>query len=165
MVEAFPGDRFISRVNEIACKGCGTCVSVCPTGAMEQVHYERARLHRMFSVIEPGTTKVLFVCRWSRPEALHLPQNVLVVDLQCTGRMTPSMIVEAVRRGSPAVLVCGCREDACHYGFGRELGVRVAGRSNDILGLLGYDRRTVTTVACDPAGFHEAVAKWARGRR
>ncbi len=162
-VNTFPGGRFTAEVDEIACKGCGNCVAVCPTGAMDQTNFERERFHDLLAGIEPGTTRVLFVCRWARPEVVDLPPDVRVVETTCTGRLTPALIIGAIQSRSTAVMVCGCSEDRCHYGEGRLNGHEAIARSRDILSLLGYDPDLVTETSSDPRGFHEAVRSWAAG--
>jgi NADPH-dependent glutamate synthase beta subunit-like oxidoreductase/coenzyme F420-reducing hydrogenase delta subunit/Pyruvate/2-oxoacid:ferredoxin oxidoreductase delta subunit len=164
-VNAFPGGRFLAQVNEVACKGCGNCVSVCPTGAMEQVHYERAHLRESLASIEPGITRVLFLCRWAAPERMDLPDDVLAVEMKCSGRITPSLIVEAARKGSRSIMICGCDETSCHYGSGRSLAAAAAGRARDILRLLGCSDRMIAESSCDPVSFHDAVHSWIRRRR
>ncbi|HUV35331.1 MAG TPA: hydrogenase iron-sulfur subunit, partial [Patescibacteria group bacterium] len=159
-VNTFPGGRFVSEVNEIACKGCGTCVGVCPTGAMDQINFERSRLHASIDGIEPGTKRVLFVCRWARPETIDVPEDVHVIEVMCTGRLTSAMILEAVRTGCTGVMVCGCSDDRCHYGGGRRQGDRAVAHARDILTLLGYDPGIVTDTACEPRGFHRAIHSW-----
>lgn len=163
-VEAFPGGRFMANVSELACKGCGNCVAVCPTGAMEQANFERRLLRDALSAVEPGKTKVLFTCHWARPEKLALPDYVLVVEVMCTGRLTPALLLGAVERGATGVMVCGCTVEGCHYGFGRENGGRVVERTLNILSLLGYDRNILIEGSCTPHDFHSAVRRWAVGK-
>lgn len=164
-VESYPGGRFIARVDELACKGCGNCLPVCPTGAMDQVNFERKQLLEAFSGIEPSATKVVFACRWSRPGALDLPGHVLVIDTMCTGRLTPALIVEAIRRGSAGVMICGCRLEQCHYRFGRENSVAMIQQAKDVLRLLGLNPEAVLETSCEPVNFHKVVRTWAgRGR-
>jgi NADPH-dependent glutamate synthase beta subunit-like oxidoreductase/Fe-S-cluster-containing hydrogenase component 2 len=136
-VEARPGGGFIARVDEIACKGCGTCVAVCPTGAIDQSNFEEALLMERLKSLVNARTKVLFVCHWARPARLDLPEDVLVVETMCAGRLAPSLIVEAVLRGSPEVLVAGCSEADCHYGFGRRTGGRAVEQARTLLRLFG----------------------------
>ncbi len=162
-VNTFPGGRFTAEVSEVACKGCGNCVAVCPTGAMDQSNFEREHFHVLLAGIEPGTTRVLFVCRWARPEVVDLPSDVRVIETMCTGRLTPALIIGAVQGGSISVMVCGCSEDRCHYGEGRRNGHEAIARSRDILSLLGYDPALVIETSSDPRGFNEAVRSWTAG--
>lgn len=162
-VNIFPGGRFTAEVNEIACKGCGNCVAACPSSAMDQMNFERERFHGLLAGIDPGATRVLFVCRWARPEVVDLPPDVRVVETMCTGRLTPALIVGAIQNGCTGVMVCGCSEDRCHYGNGRRNGHEAIERSRDILSLLGYDPKLVIEISSDPRGFHEAVRSWTAG--
>jgi formate dehydrogenase major subunit len=160
-VEARPGGRFIARVDELACKGCGSCVSVCPTGAIDQRNFESDRLMKRLAGIMPASTKVLFVCHWARPGRLDLPGDVLVIETMCVGRLTPRLIMEAVLSGSPRVLVCGCDETDCHYGFGRRGSKAVVERSRALLRLFGFKSEIVTEISTSPEEFALAVNKWA----
>lgn len=164
-VESYPGGRFVARVQELACKGCGNCVPVCPTGAMNQINFERQRLFEALSNIEPSRTRVLFACRWARPERGGIPDHVLLIETMCSGRITPSLILEAVIRGSPGVMVCGCMEEECHYSFGRANSKKVVELSKNVLGLLGFDPALVSDSSCTPGNFQEAVRRWAGRKR
>ena len=46
---------------------------------------------------------------------LQMPPNVRVVRVMCTGRIDPTVILEAFARGADGVLVCGCHPGDCHY--------------------------------------------------
>jgi heterodisulfide reductase subunit A len=35
----FDKEKGISEINDALCKGCGTCVSACPSGASQQYHF------------------------------------------------------------------------------------------------------------------------------
>jgi NADPH-dependent glutamate synthase beta subunit-like oxidoreductase/coenzyme F420-reducing hydrogenase delta subunit/Pyruvate/2-oxoacid:ferredoxin oxidoreductase delta subunit len=160
-VEAKPGGRFIAHVDELACKGCGNCVTVCPTGAMDQRNFERGAMLKKLEGVSPSRTKVLFVCHWARPGRLDLPGDVLVIETMCAGRVTTQLIVEAVLRGSPRVLVAGCVADACHYGFGEANSARAVNRARAVLRLFGYKPEIVSEIATSPGEFALAVNKWA----
>jgi NADPH-dependent glutamate synthase beta subunit-like oxidoreductase/ferredoxin len=160
-VEARPHGRFVARVDELACKGCGSCVAVCPTGAIDQRGFEHASVMKRLEEGASSRAKVLFVCRWARPERLDLPRGVLVIETMCAGRVPPRFVVEAVLRGSPKVLVCGCADEACHYGFGRSSARRMVEQSRALLALLGYSAEIVSEVSTSPGEFALAVNKWA----
>ena len=160
-VETKPGGRFIAHVDELACKGCGSCITVCPTGAIDQRNFEHDAMMKKLEGVAPSRTKVLFVCHWARPGRLDLPGDVLVIETMCAGRVTPQLIMEAVLRGSPRVLVAGCSEDDCHYGFGKAGGARAVSRARTLLRLFGFKSEIVTEIATSPEVFALAVNKWA----
>jgi len=160
-VESIPGGRFVARVDELACKGCGTCASVCPTGAMDQRNFAATDIRKKLDSVAQSRAKVLFVCRWARPERLDLPRDVLVVETMCSGRVSPQLILEAVLRGSPKVLVAGCGGEDCHYGFGSAAGSRAVREARELIRLFGYKPEMVTEIAAKPEEFALAVNKWA----
>lgn len=43
------------------------------------------------------------------------PANVEVVRVMCSGRVDPTLILEAFASGMDGVLVCGCHPGDCHY--------------------------------------------------
>ncbi len=159
-VESRPGNRLVARVDELACKGCGICAGACPTGAADQDNFEHGAIMRALASVSTRT-KVLFVCRWARPARLELPGGVLVIETMCTGRIAPSLIVEAALRGSQRILVCGCREEVCHYGFGRSRSRLVAERARDLLRVFGCNPNVVTEISTSPGEFALAVDRWA----
>jgi NADPH-dependent glutamate synthase beta subunit-like oxidoreductase/coenzyme F420-reducing hydrogenase delta subunit/Pyruvate/2-oxoacid:ferredoxin oxidoreductase delta subunit len=160
-VEAGPGGAFTARVDELACKGCGNCVAVCPTAAIVQRNFEHASIISKLVSIVPGRTKVLFVCHWATPAAVDLPKNVLLIETMCTGRVSASLIIDAVLRGAAAVMMCGCREDECHYGFGRRLSAKALEQCRGLLELFGYDSGMLGEEQCSRDGFAAVVRKWA----
>ncbi len=160
-VEARPGGRFVARVDELACKGCGTCASVCPTGAMDQRTFDDESVMKRLEGVSSSRAKVLFVCHWARPERLDLPRDVLVIETMCAGRVPPRFILEAALRGSPKVLVCGCADDECHYGFGRSSAERVVEQCRSLLRLFGFRSEIVAEISTNPDEFALAVNKWA----
>ena len=160
-VDALPGGRFIARIEELACKGCGNCVAVCPTGAADQLNFERASVLEKLSKINASQSKVLFLCHWAGPNHLDLPNNVIVIATMCAGRISPDLIVEAVLRGASRVMICGCAEENCHYAFGRKNGKRSVEQAKALLKLFGCKPEVVTEFSTDPKSFAMDINKWA----
>lgn len=64
-----------------------------------------------------------FTCRWCAYQAADTagtsrkkyPPNIGFIRVQCTGRVSPSLILKAFARGADGVLVAGCHPGECHY--------------------------------------------------
>jgi len=44
-----------------------------------------------------------------------MPPNMRVIRVNCTGRIDPMFILQALERGADGVLISGCHEGDCHY--------------------------------------------------
>jgi heterodisulfide reductase subunit A len=42
-------------VNDALCKGCGTCIAACPSGAMQQRHYTDRQILAMIEALAGGS--------------------------------------------------------------------------------------------------------------
>jgi F420-non-reducing hydrogenase iron-sulfur subunit len=69
---------------------------------------------------------VAFLCRWcsytgadlAGTSRLKYPPNVLPIRVMCSGRVDPTFVVSAFRKGADGVLICGCHPGDCHYNEG-----------------------------------------------
>jgi NADPH-dependent glutamate synthase beta subunit-like oxidoreductase/coenzyme F420-reducing hydrogenase delta subunit/NAD-dependent dihydropyrimidine dehydrogenase PreA subunit len=161
-VEARPDGGFVARVDELACKGCGTCAAVCATGGIGQLNFESSSIRRQLDSIGPSRSKVLFACHWAKPATVDLPEDVVLIETMCAGRVSPSLILDALLRGASSVMICACRENECHYGFGQRTGMESLDRSRELLELFGYDAATLVEEHCGRDDFSKIVGKWAR---
>lgn len=73
---------------------------------------------------EQKKTKVIsFLCTWCSYGAADLagvsrmqyPENIRVIRIPCSGRVTPKFILSAFREGADGVWVSGCHPGECHY--------------------------------------------------
>lgn len=46
---------------------------------------------------------------------LQYPANVRVIEVPCSGKVTPNMLLEAFLDGADGVYVAGCMEGDCHF--------------------------------------------------
>ena len=53
------------------------------------------------------------------------PANLYIIRVNCSGRVDPSLVMQAFRDGADGVLVCGCHPGDCHYVDGN---LRAVGR-------------------------------------
>jgi len=64
-----------------------------------------------------------FLCNWcayagadlAGVSRIQYPPNVRIIRVMCSGRVDPSFVLEAFRRGADGVLVMGCHPGDCHY--------------------------------------------------
>jgi len=79
--------------------------------------------HGNKSIEEFEPTIVAYCCNWCSYAGADLagtsrfehPSNVRIVRIMCTGRMDPTLVLEALRMGADAVLIAGCHPGDCHY--------------------------------------------------
>lgn len=90
---------------------------------------------------------VAFTCDWGPCSALDLagvkgisyPSNVTIVNLSCSGRVSPAMILEAFKTGADGVLFTGCRIGECHYVTGNKEAQAVYETTRRLMKALGLD--------------------------
>ncbi|MGV9202792.1 MAG: hydrogenase iron-sulfur subunit [Promethearchaeia archaeon] len=71
---------------------------------------------------------LVFCCNWCSYAGADLagvsrfqyPPSIRIVRVMCSGRVQPSFILEAFKRGIDGVLVTGCHIGDCHYISGNE---------------------------------------------
>jgi len=55
---------------------------------------------------------------------MQRPPNLRIIRVMCSGRLDPTFVLEGLRRGADAVLLCGCHIGDCHYVEGNYKTVR-----------------------------------------
>jgi coenzyme F420-reducing hydrogenase delta subunit len=66
---------------------------------------------------------VAFLCNWcsyagadkAGMNQLPVPPEISVVRVMCSGRVEPTLILEAFRKGADGVMVLACHPGDCHY--------------------------------------------------
>ena len=64
-----------------------------------------------------------FTCNWCSYRAADMagtarikdPPNVRLIRLMCSGRLDPTLILQALAGGADGVLITGCHPGECHY--------------------------------------------------
>jgi len=72
---------------------------------------------------------VAYCCNWCSYAGADLagtsrfeyPSNIRIVRVMCTGRIEPTLALEALRAGADGVLIAGCHPGDCHYQKGNFL--------------------------------------------
>jgi len=68
-------------------------------------------------------TIVAFLCNWCAGAGADLagvsrmkyPSNMVPIRVNCTGRIDPKFIIEALKQGADGVFIGGCHPGDCHY--------------------------------------------------
>ncbi|MHB1296205.1 MAG: hydrogenase iron-sulfur subunit [Anaerolineae bacterium] len=148
-------ERAVAQVDANLCQHCGVCVAACPSKAMSLRDFSDQELLTRAgaggwldqpSFLQGGTPEpriLAFVCQWSLrsdTEWTHLAalgDQVRIVNLPCSGRVDPRMILLALSQGADGVLVVGCKEGECHYQRGTYLGRGKTALLGEVLAALG----------------------------
>jgi heterodisulfide reductase subunit A len=149
------------KVNEAACMGCGICAAACGVGAnqLEGRTDEEllAQLHGMVS----EDSIVAFLCKWSAYNAadqagyerLSYPEKVRIIQVPCTGRVDPQLILSTFALGAKGVLLGGCYPDGCHYSAGNFKARRRVSLTKAVMRSMGIDPKRIKI---EWIGVHES---------
>ncbi|UCF99600.1 MAG: FAD-dependent oxidoreductase [Spirochaetaceae bacterium] len=151
---------FIAQVEEDMCRGCGTCVSVCPTGAVDQGFFSSDRIMgQVKEVLRPKKQELpvlLLACRWSGvAQILPAERRGKLVELMCVGRLAAGDLLRIIELGAAGVLILGCAEERCHYGFGCRVAEDNLRRLCALLELLGIPADRIRLLRSVEAGSEE----------
>lgn len=134
------GERWVAQVDRNLCMQCGICTAVCPSGAISLDTFSDSEIVARMSAdgwleqegllsgmaLEPRI--LVFVCQWavraeSELERVHdLGNRIRVVNLPCSGRIDPALVLMALQRSADGVILVGCKAGECHYQRGTFLG-------------------------------------------
>lgn len=92
---------------------------------------------------------VAFLCNWcsyagadkAGSNQLPVPAELSVIRVMCSGRVEPTLILEAFRKGADGVMVLACHPGDCHYKEGNIRAFCRAALLENMLPQLGVDTR------------------------
>jgi F420-non-reducing hydrogenase iron-sulfur subunit len=74
---------------------------------------------------------------------LKIADDIPVIPIMCSGRMSSAIILKAIEQGADGVLVAGCNPDECRFGFGAKNGVATVVQAQRLLHILGIGKERV----------------------
>lgn len=92
-----------------------------------------------------------FLCNWcgyagadlAGTSRIQYPPNLIAIRLMCSGRVDPTFILTALKRGADGVLIVGCHPGDCHYINGNLRTERRVALLKKMLSDLGLNDRRV----------------------
>lgn len=94
---------------------------------------------------------ITFLCTWCSYAGADLagvsrfqyPPNIRIIKVPCSGRMSPNLILNALKGGADGVLVSGCHPGDCHYISGNYFARRRFGLLGNLLEFIGLEQDRV----------------------
>ena len=92
-----------------------------------------------------------FCCNWcsyagadlAGVSRMQYPPNVRIIRVMCSGRVSPELVIKALRSGADGVLVLGCHIGDCHYISGNHRTKKRMAILQGLLSYMGVDPRRV----------------------
>lgn len=90
---------------------------------------------------------VAFACNWcsyagadtAGTNRVQYSPHFRVIRTMCSGRVTPGMVLKALKLGADGVLVSGCHFGDCHYIFGNYKAVEQFEKTKGLVKTLGLE--------------------------
>jgi coenzyme F420-reducing hydrogenase delta subunit len=108
---------------------------------------------------------IFYCCEWNPyigadnagAQEIQYPANIKIIPVNCTGRITPKLILNAFEFGADAVLIGACGKGECHYVSGNKTCEAVVSETFELLKITGIDpNRLGFELFSDISGEHFA---------
>jgi len=92
---------------------------------------------------------IIFLCQWSLKsdtewaQRFDLPNGVRMIEVPCSGRINPLLLVSTLQHGADGILVVGCEPGHCHYKEGNYVGRRKFATLKSFLQYVGLEEKRV----------------------
>ena len=90
---------------------------------------------------------IFYCCEWNPyigadnagAQEIQYPANIKIIPVNCSGRITPKLILNAFEFGADAVLIGACGKGECHYISGNKTCEAVVNETIELLRITGID--------------------------
>jgi len=153
------GGRRVATIPREHCRGCGACVGACPSGAIDQEAYEGRRL--LAALAAPRVS--VMSCPRANLGRAELPDEVGLIDVPCTGRVSSTLLLGGLAGGARGVLVMGRHQESCRLNGAEDPAADRVRRTRDVLTMVGLDADRARFVVPEPGakGPGKAAAEYA----
>jgi coenzyme F420-reducing hydrogenase delta subunit/Pyruvate/2-oxoacid:ferredoxin oxidoreductase delta subunit len=130
----------VMSTNEIGCKGCGMCITICQMQALQ---------HRTtFFPIPTSLDITCNFCAWrcdtiKNLETFHTP--IPRIRFLCSGRVEPVWILDAFESGCDGVIVIGCYFESFNFSRNEPIVKKRIQISRQLMNLLGFEKYRLQT--------------------
>ena len=122
------------------CIGCGTCSTVCPTGAIEAHKPSDAEIYsECMDATEAAQGSAVIACEQILEAANGLYDPDRVVRVKCLGRVDESLIAMLVCNGASRVTLVQAKCSECPYATGEKTAQEVCETANVLLDAWGSE--------------------------
>ncbi len=157
------GGRRIATIPREHCRGCGACVGACPSGAIDQEAYEGRRL--VAALAAPRVS--VMSCPRADLGRAHLPDEIGLVDVPCTGRVSSTLLLGGLAGGARGVVAMGRHQESCRLNGAEDPAADRVRRTREVLAMVGLDADRARFVVPEPGarGPGKAAAEYAETMR
>jgi heterodisulfide reductase subunit A len=85
---------------------------------------------------------VVFLCKWCH-KGLQFSDGIKSVEVLCSGRVGPSLILQTFELGPKGVFILGCEEERCHYIQGSLRAKESVEKVKGLFSLMGMDSQRI----------------------
>ncbi len=141
-----------AEVEEALCLGCGSCIASCPTEALDLYAYTSDQLYAAIEAIfankkEDENRVLVFAddsCTYRVADALGVRKmkystDVRIIRVPSSGRVTPSLMMYAMKKGADAILIGDCEKDKLRVSWTSEICRKSIDAAKKILADAGVD--------------------------
>lgn len=159
------------QISTVGCQECGLCLSECPRQAIT-FHPNTTGETDLFGFLElvaqvrPSRPIIVFGCKRSAGrmvEQIESMPDVVFCAVQCAGRVSESLLWEALTTVAKGILVAGCHSGNCASHSGSDwAGKRIATVQEKLKEMGGNPKRLgfVTVAALEPLRFRRIVTEF-----